>query len=129
VTRVARLRHHAAERAAPTVFQSLPPCEALRLTPLEGRLYETLAHRPGQLVSRPFILSRVWGRTTNDRSGSNILEVYLRYLRRKLAVYSPNLMIQTVRGRGYVLHVESTDPGHSLALLGRSDFQDQVETT
>jgi DNA-binding response OmpR family regulator len=73
----------------------------IKLTPKEYELLELFMRHPRQVLSRDVIFDRVWG---YDFGGeSNIIEVYVRYLRRKLG--EPNL-IQTVREVGYVLREE-----------------------
>lgn len=70
----------------------------LVLTPTELRLLMLFAEHPRQVFTKDIILDRVWG---YDYSGdTNIVEVYIGYLRKKLG--NPPL-IQTVRGVGYVL--------------------------
>ncbi|WP_084126612.1 response regulator transcription factor [Demequina sp. NBRC 110054] len=59
-------------------------------------LAELIAH-PGHVLSREQLLSRVWGYDFDP--GSNVVDVYVRYLRRKLG----HDRIQTVRGAGYRL--------------------------
>ncbi|MHB1161690.1 MAG: response regulator transcription factor [Chloroflexota bacterium] len=71
------------------------------LTTTEYKLLEFFLNRPGEVVSRHTILERVWG---YDFEGeSNVLEVYIRYLRTKLEAESEPRLIHTVRGAGYVL--------------------------
>ncbi len=65
------------------------------LTAREFRLLETLMRHPGQVLSREQLLSHVWGYTHDP--GSNVVDVYIRYLRRKLGAEA----IETVRGMGY----------------------------
>src|SRR5690606_21891938 len=67
----------------------------VELTAREFLLAETLARHPGQVLSREQLLDRVWGLSHDP--GSNVVDVYVGYLRRKLG---PDL-IQTVRGMGY----------------------------
>jgi DNA-binding response OmpR family regulator len=56
---------------------------------------------PRQVLNREFIYDKVWG---YDFGGeSNIIEVYVRYLRSKLETNSRAKLIHTVRGVGYVL--------------------------
>jgi two-component system response regulator MprA len=66
--------------------------------------FELLAHflrHPDQVLSRDQIMARVWG---HDFAGeSNVIEVYVGYLRRKLEAGGESRLIQTVRGAGYVL--------------------------
>ncbi|MGH7620030.1 MAG: winged helix-turn-helix domain-containing protein, partial [Gemmatimonadaceae bacterium] len=65
--------------------------------------YDILSQRFGSVVRRAEILSRIWGRGTNAEPSSNIVDVYVRYLRVKLAQVAPSLVITTVRHVGYVL--------------------------
>ncbi|MCC7023673.1 MAG: winged helix-turn-helix transcriptional regulator, partial [Thermomicrobiales bacterium] len=56
---------------------------------------------PNQVLTRQQLMERVWG---YDFEGeSNVLEVYVGYLRRKLEEGERSRLIQTVRGAGYVL--------------------------
>ena len=73
----------------------------VELTATEYDLLEYLITHPRQVLTRDQILERVWG---YDFGGdSNIIEVYVRYLRLKLEANHENRIIQTVRGVGYVL--------------------------
>lgn len=69
----------------------------VELTAREFVLAETLARHPGQVLSREQLLDRVWG--LGHDPGSNVVDVYIGYLRRKLGAD----LIQTVRGMGYRL--------------------------
>ena len=74
----------------------------IQLTAKEYELLELFLRHPRQVLTREVIFDRVWG---YDFGGeSNVLEVYIRYLRQKLEVDEtlPRL-IHTVRGVGYVL--------------------------
>ena len=69
-----------------------------RTTELSARefaLAEVFLRNPGQVLSREQLLSQVWGYDFDP--GSNVVDVYVRYLRKKLGVDR----IQTVRGMGY----------------------------
>lgn len=73
----------------------------IELTATEYDLMEYLISHPRQVLTRDQILERVWG---YDFGGdSNIIEVYVRYLRLKLESDKEKRIIQTVRGVGYVL--------------------------
>ena len=73
----------------------------IELTATEYDLMEYLISHPRQVLTREQILERVWG---YDFGGdSNIIEVYVRYLRLKLESNKEKRIIQTVRGVGYVL--------------------------
>jgi len=63
----------------------------------EFTLAETFFRHPGQVLSREQLLDRVWGYDYNP--GSNIVDVYVGYLRKKLG----GDLIETVRGMGYRL--------------------------
>lgn len=63
----------------------------------EFALVETFLRHPGQVMSREQLLSHVWGYDYDP--GSNIVDVYVGYLRRKLRID----LIETVRGMGYRL--------------------------
>lgn len=69
----------------------------VELTAREFTLLELFLRHPGQVLSREQILSHVWGYDYNP--GSNIVDVYVRTLRRKLG----HDHISTVRGMGYAI--------------------------
>ncbi len=74
---------------------------AIDLTMKEFELLKYLMSHPGEVLSRNRILENVWG---YDFGGeSNVIEVYIRYLRLKLEAEGQKRIIQTVRGVGYVL--------------------------
>lgn len=74
---------------------------AIELTAKEFDLLEYLLFHPRQVLTRDQILERVWG--YDFMGDSNIIEVYVRYLRLKLEQQQEPRLIQTVRGVGYVL--------------------------
>ncbi|HYN65792.1 MAG TPA: response regulator transcription factor [Ornithinibacter sp.] len=67
------------------------------LSAREFLLLEAFLRHPGQVLSREQLLSHVWGYDFDP--GSNVVDVYVRYLRRKIGVEA----IETVRGMGYRL--------------------------
>lgn len=69
--------------------------KVFELTSREFALLELLLRNAGQLMTREQLLSRVWGYEYDP--GTNIVDVYIRYLRQKLG----NDAIRTVRGIGY----------------------------
>jgi DNA-binding response OmpR family regulator len=69
----------------------------LQLSAREAALLEHLMRNAGSVVSRDDLLSVVWGYEASE--GSNVVDVYVRYLRRKLGASR----IATVRGQGYRL--------------------------
>jgi two-component system copper resistance phosphate regulon response regulator CusR len=70
---------------------------SVELTAREFALAETFFRHSGQVLSREQLLSHVWGYDFDP--GSNVVDVYVRYLRRKLG----EELIETVRGMGYRL--------------------------
>lgn len=73
----------------------------IALTAQEFNLLELLMRHPHQVLKRDLIYERVWG---FDFGGeSNVIEVYIRYLRAKLEADGRPRLIHTVRGVGYVL--------------------------
>jgi len=76
----------------------------IELTNKEYELLELFMRHPRQVLTRDQIYDRVWG---YDFGGeSNIIEVYVRYLRQKLEAGGEPRLIHTVRGVGYVLRTE-----------------------
>lgn len=77
---------------------------AIELTAKEFDLLEYLMVHPRQVITRNQILEKVWG--YDFMGDSNIIEVYIRYLRLKLEENNEKRLIHTVRGVGYVLRRE-----------------------
>jgi len=76
------------------------------LTAKEYELLELFMRHPRQVLTREIIFDRVWD---YDFGGeSNIIEVYVRYLRQKTEEGGLPRLIHTVRGIGYVLRDEAT---------------------
>jgi two-component system response regulator MprA len=76
----------------------------IELTAKEFDLLELFMRHPRQVLTREVIFDRIWG---YDFGGeSNIIEVYVRYLRQKTEVENEPRLLQTVRGYGYVLREE-----------------------
>jgi DNA-binding response OmpR family regulator len=76
----------------------------VELTTREYELLELFMRHPQQVLTREVIYDRVWG---YDFGGeSNIIEVYVRYLRQKLEAGNEPRLIHTVRGVGYILREE-----------------------
>jgi DNA-binding response OmpR family regulator len=80
-----------------------PESSGVRLSDREFLLYDILSQQFGTVVPRTEILARIWGRGIGNEPTSNIVDVYVRYLRVKLAKVAPSLVITTVRHVGYVL--------------------------
>jgi two-component system response regulator MprA len=75
--------------------------ELIELTRTEFALLELFMLNPRQVLTRSIIFERVWG--YDFGFGSNSLDVYIGYLRRKTEVAGRPRLIQTIRGVGYAL--------------------------
>jgi two-component system response regulator MprA len=107
----ALLRRTTAERSPTLGFDNLVMETSARkvyrgdkeiaLTAKEYDLLELFLRNPRQVLTREVIFDRVWG---YDFGGeSNVLDVYIRYLRQKLEIENESRILHTVRGVGYVL--------------------------
>ena len=80
-----------------TTFAGRP----VELSPREFGVLHALASRPGEALTKDDLLALVWG---DDRAATrNVVEVYVGYLRRKLAGVGAGTLVETVRGAGYRL--------------------------
>jgi two-component system response regulator MprA len=75
--------------------------DAIELTRTEFALLELFMLNPRQVLTRSVIFERVWG--YDFGFGSNSLDVYIGYLRRKTEAGGKPRLIQTIRGVGYAL--------------------------
>jgi two-component system response regulator MprA len=75
------------------------------LSTTEYELLEMFLRHPHQILTRDQLLASVWG--DGFTAESNVLEVYVRYLRVKLEKDGAPRLIHTVRGTGYVLRAQS----------------------
>jgi DNA-binding response OmpR family regulator len=75
--------------------------KAVRLTAREFAFLELLARHPGQVFTQEHLMDALWGADADI--GSNIVEVYIRSLRRKLDDGRRDGLIETIRGAGYRL--------------------------
>jgi two-component system, OmpR family, response regulator len=73
----------------------------VQLSPKEFALLETFMRRPGQVLSRLQLLEHAWDFAYENRS--NVVDVYVRYLREKLDRPFARNSLETVRGAGYRL--------------------------
>ena len=88
----------------PTTRQARRGEREIELTAKEYDVLELFMHHPRQVLTRDIIYDRIWG---YDFGGeSNIIEVYVRYLRAKLEAGDEPRLIYTLRGVGYVLREE-----------------------
>jgi two-component system response regulator MprA len=75
--------------------------ELVELTPQEFDLLELFMRHPRQVLTRDMIYEKVWGYDFDGES--NVIEVYVLYLRSKLETNGKPRLIHTIRGVGYVL--------------------------
>lgn len=87
-------------------YDQLPTSSCALGIPLTGKehqVYIALARQMGEPVSRAEILRSAWNRDARTSAPTNIVDVYISYLRQKLDIAAPHLEITAVRGIGYVL--------------------------
>jgi two-component system, OmpR family, response regulator len=77
----------------------------IALSPKEFALLETFMRRPGQVLTRHELLEHAWDFAYENRS--NVVDVYIRYLREKVDRPFGSDSLETVRGFGYRLRVET----------------------
>lgn len=75
--------------------------QLITLTATEYRLLMELLRNRGKVLSRVDLLESVWG--INFNMGTNVVDVYINYLRKKLDAAAEQKLIHTVIGMGYVL--------------------------
>ncbi|MCI0685263.1 MAG: response regulator transcription factor [Gemmataceae bacterium] len=90
----------------------------LHVTPREYTLLHLLACHRGQVVTRSFIRRHLYDE--NDEITSNVVDVYVRYLRGKIDKGFDPPLILTRRGVGYMLRKEPEEPGPAGALPPRA---------
>jgi two-component system OmpR family response regulator len=83
--------------------------ERVDLTAKEFALLATLMQRPGRVFSRSVLLDTVWGGTTG--AYTNVVDLYVHYLRKKLDSGEEPSRIRTVHGRGYTFRPRAEHPG------------------
>ena len=76
----------------------------VELTAREHTLLEYFMRSPGRVLSRPLLAQHVWG--LDFDSESNVVDVYVGYLRRRIEAPGERKLLHTVRGVGYVLKDE-----------------------
>lgn len=73
----------------------------IHLTLQEFKLLKILMENKGRVLTRSEILDVVWG--VNFESNTNIVDVYISYLRNKIDIDGSSKLIETVKGRGYII--------------------------
>ncbi len=76
----------------------------IKLTLQEFKLLQLLMENKNKVISRSHILDTVWG--INYDSNTNVVDVYISYLRNKVDSGVTNKLIQTVKGRGYLIRTQ-----------------------
>jgi len=80
--------------------------QEMNLTSTEYRLLLLFIQNPKKVFERSELLDKVWG--INFDIGSNVVDVYVNYLRKKIEKITPTKAIHTVIGMGYVLKIEDS---------------------
>ena len=75
----------------------------IELTGKEFSILEYLMSRKGLVLTKAMIMDHVWPADADCQGGSNLVEVYVNFLRKKVDLGHPVKLIQTVRGSGYVI--------------------------
>ena len=86
---------------SPRRFRAWRANRPMVLAKLEMKLLTELAQHAGTVLTRAMLIERIWGYTFG--ANSNIVDVYVRHLRRKLTAHGGDDPIVTVRGIGYML--------------------------
>ncbi len=83
-------------------------CRDISLTAKEYSVLECLMREPGRVLSRAAIVEHVWSYDAFNES--NVVDVYIRNLRRKIDDLSPLKLIETIHGAGYRIVAPGPDP-------------------
>ena len=92
----------------------------IELTPKEFALLEYLMRNAGLRVTRAEIIERVWNLSLNTMT--NVVDVYINYLRKKVDAASDRKLIHTIRGIGYQLQADPVADCPSAATSERVSF-------
>lgn len=79
--------------------------QTIRLGAKEYQMMELFLRNPGQILARETMIERIWG--LESEAEYNNLEVYVSFLRKKLAFLNSSVKIKTARGLGYSLEEET----------------------
>jgi DNA-binding response OmpR family regulator len=103
--------------------------QPIELTNKEFALLEHLLLNRGQCVTRMDLLESVWH--FEPAQTTNIVDVYINYLRRKLKDPAPGWLIRTIRGQGYFVprEAELNPPANALELPDAHDANDHFHTS
>lgn len=85
---------------------------AIELTPKEFALLEYLMRNSGKQITRAQIIQHVWNLSFDTMT--NVVDVYINYLRKKIDAFAERKLIHTIRGTGYRLHAQASSEAHQL---------------
>jgi len=75
--------------------------KSLGLTSKEYELLEYLVFNQERILSREQVFDRIWG--LESETGIGIVDLYIHYLRKKMSPYGQDILLQTIRGAGFML--------------------------
>lgn len=78
--------------------------QEIKLTLQEFKLLQLLLENKDKVLTRTQILNNVWG--INYESSTNVVDVYISYLRNKIDAGTGNKLIETIKGRGYMIRTK-----------------------
>lgn len=84
-----------------STYELSSPTGSLRLMNREFQMLEMLMRGKGMMISSEQFMSRIWGNDSD--ADSNVVWVYISYLRKKLSALDADISIKTARGVGYYL--------------------------
>ena len=87
-----------------TSFELSTQHAEVQLANKEFQMMEMLMANPGKVISVDTFMDHVWGYDTETES--NVVWVYISYLRKKLTALKSNVKIKALRNAGYSLHIE-----------------------
>ena len=85
-------------------FELSSPSGSVKLANKEFQMMELLMAKPGNVISVDTFMDHIWGYDTDTES--NVVWVYISYLRKKLSSLGSNVKIKALRNAGYSLHAE-----------------------
>lgn len=90
-------------------YQAQRSGQKIELSAKEFKLLELFMRHPNQVLTREMIYHYAWDHP--DQQQSNVVDVFIRYLRRKIDEPFPVKLIQTVYGQGYRINIQSSVAG------------------
>jgi heavy metal response regulator len=96
----------------PATHEVFRGTKEIQLSGKEYRLLDYMMRRPGHVCTRTMIGEHIWGYNFTD--DSNVIDVYISYLRRKIDSGFPSKLIHTVRDVGYKIQDKSTAASRKL---------------